>query len=248
MEITAVVQSRVGSTRLPGKMMYPLAGEHVVKRVLERVELASEIDETVLAIPNTPPNDVIESRSAETGTTVYRGDEEDVLSRTLDAAAHVNSDVIVRIAGDCPLVPPSVIDACVSKLRVTGVEYVSNKIQRTFPLGFDVEVFTYDSFERVDERATAKGDREHVTTYYRNNPEEFSLATLTADEVVADDRYQNRTEIELVLDKPVDYELLHELYPSLSSPTAGIKEIIDTVDNGDLLTLNSSVRRTEDEQ
>jgi spore coat polysaccharide biosynthesis protein SpsF len=160
----------------------------------------------------------------------------------LGAASNANADIIVRISGDCPLISPDVIDQVVSKILETDADYVSNTINRSYPRGMDVEVFTMDSFKDVDEQATKSYEREHVTPYYYENNEEFEIEHIESSELFTKNKYIDRTDIRLTLDEADDYELLKETFRQFGNydvPT--LRTVIDYIDREGLSDLNSEV-------
>ena len=212
MKVVAIVQARMGSTRLPGKMMLPLGGKSAITHVLQRTDRATLVDETILATTSKERDELLQNRARELGIETYQGDEEDVLGRVLNASKVADADVIVRIAGDCPLVSPNIIDLAVDTLLETNSDYVSNKIDRTFPLGLDVEVFTRNSFLMVDQATDAANEREHVTVYYLEHQDRFSTENISSNQFFDQDNYKNRTDIELTLDESDDYVFLDEIF------------------------------------
>lgn len=208
----AVIQARTGSTRLPGKVMFPLSGEPVLAHVVRRVATAETVDEVVVAT-STQQNDDIVARYAERfGATAFRGSEEDVLGRVHGAAADCDADLVVRITADCPLIDPDTIDHLVERVTRTNAQYVSNVRDRTFPRGLDTEVFTMASFDTVTAESTTDAQREHVTPFYRAHPERFDLADVTSDAVFEQSWMRERTDLRLTLDEADDYELLRTVY------------------------------------
>ena len=167
MTVAAIVQARMGSTRLPGKVMRPLAGRPLIEVLLDRLARAVKVDEIVLATTMDRRDDVLADYVARLGYRVVRGPEDDVLERFRLAAESVAADVLVRITGDCPLVDPALVDATVDCLRATGAAYVTNFEPRHFPDGLDVEAMTRDALLRAAAEATDRFDREHVTPWLR---------------------------------------------------------------------------------
>lgn len=244
MKVVAVIQARMGSTRLPGKVMLPLAGEHVINHVISRVATASNVDETVVATSTGKQDDIIERYASRGGATVFRGSESDVLARMFSAAHEADADIVVRITADCPLVAPEVIDATVKRLQQKGIEYVSTDIELTFPRGIGAESFTFESFEIVEEMTGEPYEREHVTTAYLEQPERFSTENIASDDVYNADRYRDRTDLRLTLDEADDYELIRRLYNELEwSETLSVRNAIDYIDNNDLAEINNHVHQ-----
>lgn len=172
MKRVAIVQARTGSTRLPGKILMDLEGQPVLARVLERIRAARLIDDVVVATTHQPQDDAVVALARKLDTRVFRGSEDDVLSRYVGAARVSGADLVVRITSDCPLVDPEVLDTVVAALQAGdsggAVDYASNVIERTYPRGLDVEAFYLDVLERMDRLARSMPAREHVTYFLLN--------------------------------------------------------------------------------
>jgi len=239
-----IIQARMGSTRLPGKMMLPLDNAHVIEHDVHRALQAEKLDEVVVATTNKKQDDILARYARRAGSTVFRGSEDDVLRRVYQAATKYDADNIVRITGDCPLLAPACIDTVVETLQQTNADYVSNIIGRTFPRGLDVEAFTLESFSRVADEATESHHREHVTPYYREQDNRFTTQNITSKEVFEDDRLYDRTDLRLTLDEADDYELLRRIYSDISfEDTLSIADAIAFVDEYDLADLNQSIEQ-----
>lgn len=234
----------MGSTRLPGKVLLGLDCEHVLTHVVRRVLAGETIDTVVVATSTEMADDVIKQFGDEYGVPVHRGSETNVQKRMFKAATERNADIVVRITADCPLIDPEIIDTVVSRVLDESAEYVSNIAQRTFPRGLDVEAFSYESFERVVSAATTQSEREHVTPYYRENPDEFALENVTSEEVFDDEQYIDRTDLRLTIDEAADYLFLRRIYHAIEyEDIIPIREAIDYVDAEGLDKLNEGVRQ-----
>ena len=242
---TTIIQSRMGSTRLPGKVLLPLADKFVLEHVVSRVSRATKVDTVVVATSSEQQDDIIAKLAPGFGAEVYRGSESDVLGRMFKAATKHESETVVRITADCPLLDPSVIDASVETLQRTGADYTSNIQHRTFPRGLDVEAFGFESFERVHNEATKPHHREHVTPYYHENTDEFELVDVTSDDVYSDDHLRNRTDLRLTLDEAADYELLRRLYDEIPHKETSTKRVIEYIDENDLEQINAHTEQKE---
>jgi spore coat polysaccharide biosynthesis protein SpsF len=243
-DVTAIIQARMGSSRLPGKVLLGLDCEHVLTHVVRRVRAAETIDTVVIATSTETADDAIEQFGNEYGVPVHRGSETHVQQRMFDAATVHGADTVVRITGDCPLIDPGTIDTVVPRVHNENAEYASNTIRRTFPRGLDVESFSYESFKRVVTAATTQSEREHVTPYYRENPDEFDVVNVSSDEVFEDEQNLDRTDLRLTLDEAADYRLLRRIYNELEyTDIIPIREAIEYVDSEGLAELNESVRQ-----
>src|SRR5262245_66416880 len=144
MKVVAIVQARMGSTRLPGKVMKPVGGVPMIELLLSRLGRAQEVDEIVLATSEDPRDEPLARHVASLGIRGFRGSENDVLDRYYRAAMEADADAVVRITGDCPLVDPKLVDEIVRAFKAAAVDYTSNTMPPTFPNGLDVEVFRMD--------------------------------------------------------------------------------------------------------
>ncbi|MDJ1431982.1 glycosyltransferase family protein [Halostagnicola sp. A-GB9-2] len=244
MRAVTVIQARVGSTRLPGKVMYPLDGRPTLEHVVTRVSHADTVTNVVVATSTKPQDDVIKQYAPEFGADVIRGGESDVLSRFEQALEQYDPEIIVRVTADCPLISPRFIDASIRRIEKGDTEYVSAGFDRTFPRGLTCEAFTAESFERVCVESTDPHHREHVTPYYREHPEEFELYNLESNEVFDEPWLQGRTDIRLTLDKPADYQLLETLYREIEfDGILDIPDVINYSDEHDLATVNQHVNQ-----
>jgi spore coat polysaccharide biosynthesis protein SpsF len=238
----AIIQGRMGSTRLPGKIMFPLRTDPVLIHDIQRVNTAELVDDTVVATSNKTADDIVARYSRRGGADVFRGSESDVLDRMFKAAKRVDADVVVRITSDCPLISPETIDTVTDQLIKTNADYSANILDRTFPRGLDVEAFTFESFKQVHGEATDPAHREHVTPYYREHPEQFELVNVTSDQVFDKSWMQDRTDLRLTLDEADDYEVLRKIYENVPyEGTLDIRDAVRYVDEHDLMALNADV-------
>ena len=202
--VLAVVQARVSSTRLPGKVLLDLGGARVLELVLQRLGEARELQGIVLATSSDRSDDPVAKLGADRGVPVVRGPLEDVLERYRLAATEHRCDAVVRITADCPLVDPDVVDLVVRRWREGSEDYVANVIEpRTFPKGLDVEVVSPAALVTAAEEAHDSYDREHVTPYVRSRPERFRQARVAHEPPYGD--------VRLTLDTAEDLAALRDL-------------------------------------
>jgi spore coat polysaccharide biosynthesis protein SpsF len=200
MTTVAIIQARMGSTRLPGKVLTDLAGEPALVHVVERTRRATTLDAVVVATTAQPADESIVQLCTERGYPCVRGSEDDVLDRYYRAAQQYHADVVVRITADCPLIEPAIIDHVVQTFRRHRCDYVSNSLPpRTYPRGLDVEVFRFAALARAWHEDTNPTWREHVTPYIRRNPERFSLHAVAHDGDYSAMRWTVDTEEDLAL-------------------------------------------------
>ena len=203
MSTVAIIQARMTSTRLPGKVLLILGGKRVIDHVYARVNLSAEVDRVVIAITDRAEDDVLFDYCSDNDYDVFRGSESDVLGRYYECACEYKAATVVRITADCPLIDPILIDEMV-KLRKTGrYDYASNTIEPTFPDGLDAEVFSFNILEEAFLNATSKYEREHVTPYIKK---QLSYNTINIQNEI------NFSHLRWTLDEPLDYRFLQSLF------------------------------------
>ena len=179
--VVAIIQARMGSTRLPGKSLAVVAGRPLLATMLERVGTARALDDVWVATTDDPRDDPIVELAAAAGAGVFRGSEHDVLSRYAGAAVAAQADVVVRLTSDCPLLDPAVIDRVVGELDDHDLATNAPPAGRTYPDGMDVEALTRAALDRADREATATPDREHVTRFLHQGGFDVRVVGLERD-------------------------------------------------------------------
>ncbi len=206
--VVVIVQARMGSTRLPGKVLMDLGGRPMLERQIQRLRRARTPDAIVIATSTGSGDDPIVDLVNALGVPTYRGPENDVLARYAGAAASHRADVVVRVTGDCPLIDPGVLDRCVRHLLDDPeLDYVSNALPRTFPRGLDVEVLTREALDTAHREATEAADREHVTRYVWRRPRHFRTAGVTDDD--------DHSHLRWTVDSLEDLEVVRAIYAAL---------------------------------
>jgi spore coat polysaccharide biosynthesis protein SpsF len=181
--VVAIIQARIGSTRLPGKVLEALAGQPMLMHVVERARQAKTLDSVVVATTKLPADNAIVRLCEKRRWPYFRGSEEDVLDRYYRAALSFNADVVVRITSDCPLIEPEIIDKTVNILLagLPELQYASNCLTRTYPRGLDVEAICFKALEKAWQEDSNPAWREHVTMYILRHPEKFKTRDITND-------------------------------------------------------------------
>ncbi len=201
MNIVAIVQARIGSTRFPGKVMRSVCGITLIELLLKRLSQSRRIDRIILATTLEPRDDVLARHVEALGYDIFRGSEADVLDRYYCAAQRFKADVVVRVTGDCPLIDATLVDAVIDRLVTSGADYASNIDPPTYPDGLDVEAFTITALETAWREANSS-QREHVTTLLRESPR-FHRVSVTG---VADHSHERWT-----VDEPDDFEVVSRI-------------------------------------
>jgi spore coat polysaccharide biosynthesis protein SpsF len=182
MKLVAIVQARMGSSRLPGKALKDIHGRTMLARVVRRAGRSSLIDKLVVATTEKKADDAIVSECESLGVSVFRGSEDDVLARYYQAARGFSADCIVRITSDCPLIDPEIIDRVAQAFLDNNPDYASNTLESTYPRGLDVEVFTFGALEKAWLEASEDFQHVHVTPYIYLHPEQFKMLSVKGDE------------------------------------------------------------------
>lgn len=238
--IVAIIQARMGSTRLPGKALLKLEGKTVLEHVIERVKKSSLIQEVVVATTIVKEDLKIVSLCSAKGIRVYCGSENDVLDRYYQAARLLETDHIVRITADCPLIDPKIIDRVVQLHLSKKSDYTSNTIRETFPDGEDVEVFTFGALKEAWNNAKLCSEREHVTPYIRNRSDLFKLVNL--------DCIRNLSQKRWTLDEERDYKFIKLIYKNLyrKNRAFGMEEILKFLkQHPEYENINKEIKRNE---
>jgi spore coat polysaccharide biosynthesis protein SpsF len=219
--VIGVVQARMSSTRLPGKVLTKLGEGTVLELLLRRLQAARELDEVVIATSDNGTDDPIVKAAGELGVSVFRGPLSDVLERFRLAAAATGADAVVRITADCPLLDPAVVDGVVARWRETRADYAANTLcPRSYPDGMDVEVISATALASVAARAADPADREHVTSYVRERPEEFAAVGLWLT--------PSHGSARITLDTPEDLKVLRGLVAAVG-PDAPLGCILEAL-------------------
>jgi spore coat polysaccharide biosynthesis protein SpsF len=173
MKVVAIIQARMGSSRLPGKVLTDICGETMLARVVDRVRRSKLINEVMVATTDQAADDAIVAECKKFSVPVSRGDQDDVLSRYFRAAQLSKAEIVVRITSDCPLIDPEVVDKTIAAFLEKRPDYASNCLQRTYPRGLDTEVISFTALSRAWQIAHKSYEREHVTPYIIEHPEDF---------------------------------------------------------------------------
>ena len=238
MKTVAIIQARMSSTRLPGKVLLDVDGKTMLERVYERVELSRHVNQIVVAMPDRLTDQPIWKLCRKKGWACSFGNENDVLSRFYNAATHYQADKIVRITADCPLVEPSLIDRVIATSNANAnLDYVSNLYPvRTYPRGLDVELITMKTLQKVYETATSDRHREHVTLMVYEKSNQFQISGVS--------HKTNYSNLRWTVDTYEDLQLANEIYNHFDRRKFSWLDIVDAYrTNPNWLEINKQVQQ-----
>lgn len=238
MKIIAIIQARMSSTRLPGKVLMPLAGKPVLWHVVRRIRACQTITKVVVATSTDTTDDAIEAWCQSTDVSCFRGSLSDVLDRYYQAGLVHAADVVVRITADCPAVDPTIVDEVVRGFLAGGYEYYG--LAGEFPDGLDCTVFAFSALARAWREALLASEREHVGPYIEKHPEIFKSGSLK--------KFSGLSHYRWTLDEPRDYEFLQRVFSRLYQQDQIFlaSEVLALLENApELMKLNNDIVRNE---
>jgi spore coat polysaccharide biosynthesis protein SpsF len=239
LKVVAIIQARMGSTRLPGKSLMLLGGKPVIEHVLIRAKQIKGVDEVVLATTTDTADDALANWAKKNNFKCFRGSASDVLDRYYNAAKDFKADVILRITGDCPLLDPEVSGQVLEAFMEGGVDYVTNTKPPTYPDGMDTEAASFASLERAFKDAKLSSEREHVTPYIWKNKELFKIKNVTGDEDLSN--------LRLTIDEASDAKLIELVIAECKKRGKSNLETILNIlrENPEWLKINGQIMRDE---
>lgn len=238
MKIVALVQARMGSTRLPNKVMMPIGGIPMIELLLSRLSKANELDQIIVATSVDEKNQPLVEHVQKLGYACEQGSENDVLDRFVQAARTHQADVVVRITGDCPLVDSALVNEVVRAFKATDVDYFSNISPPTYPDGLDIEVFTFKALEKASRETQKQFDREHVTPYLRE-PGRFRTASMQHD--------QDLSALRWTVDEQADFAVIEKVFQHFYPRTDfSWREVLDLqLNHPEIFNINQYLVRNE---
>ena len=240
MNVVIIIQARMGSTRLPGKILKKVMGRPLLEYLLERLKRVRKASEICVATTTKPQEQPILDICFRMSVKTFRGSEDDVLERYFLAAQYLKAEAIVRVTSDCPLIDPVEIDKLIGYYLESSnkYDYMTSCLQRSYPMGMDAELFSFEALKKAHEEAKSQPEREHVTPYIYWNPDLFRLGNVAYEEDQKDHRW--------TVDTPEDFELISKIIESLypSKPEFSIKDILNLFQkNPEWKKINSHVRQ-----
>jgi spore coat polysaccharide biosynthesis protein SpsF (cytidylyltransferase family) len=236
----AILQARISSTRLPGKVLLPILGEPMLFRQIERVNRCARFDKLIVATSSDLTDDPLAFECTNHQVECFRWSLDDVLDRFVQAAKRYQPETVVRLTGDCPLADPELIDKVIEYFWEGDFDYVSNCDPPTFPDGLDVEVIKFSCLETAHREAVLPSHREHVTPFIRSHPERFRLGNYACD--------TNRSQLRWTVDESEDLEFVRSIYEMLypAKPDFRTDDILNALEkHRNLQTINSKFERNE---
>tara|TARA_B100002003_G_scaffold217020_1_gene216970 strand:- start:846 stop:1601 length:756 start_codon:yes stop_codon:yes gene_type:complete len=221
--IVAILQARMSSTRLPGKVLKTILGRPMLELQIERIQRCKTLDQIVVATSTEPEDSALVTLCQNMGVAYYTGSLTNVLDRFYQAAKRYRADHIVRLTGDCPLIDPVIIDGLVNFYLDQGCDYASNSRPPTLPDGLDGEVFSFHVLESAWKKADDPFHFEHVIPYILSHPEHFTLANY--------EYKTNYSALRWTVDHPEDFDLVKSIYETLynNKPEFGLEDVIDLI-------------------
>jgi spore coat polysaccharide biosynthesis protein SpsF len=240
--ISVIIQARMSSTRLPEKIMLEVCGKTLLEHMILRIKKSRKIDKILVATTINKKDDVIEKFCKEKQIQCFRGPEDDVLSRYKLANDYLNSDIIVRICSDCPLLDSNIIDDVINTFEKGNYDYVNNLVPlpRTYPDGLLVEVFSSKVLNEAYVEAKKPSDREHVTFFMSNQPKRYNIYRLDCEEDLSKYRFN--------LDYPEDFTVIKAIYESLylDKPNFVMSDVITWLNNHpEIMKINSHIESNQ---
>jgi spore coat polysaccharide biosynthesis protein SpsF len=236
-----VTQARMGSTRLPGKVLLEVNKTPLLKIHLDRLNKSKNVDKIIVATTDNSVDDLIEKLSTEWGYEVFRGSENDVLDRFYNAVKNLNPEWVVRVTSDCPLIDPLLVDKVIEVTQANSMDYGSNVIDETFPDGQDVEVCKFTALEMAWREAKRDSEREHVTPYIRNNSDLNGGNIYKAISIKNDIDF---SKIRITVDEERDFVLINKIIDELG-PNKSWQEYVNYILACNLTNINGNIIRNE---
>lgn len=229
MKVVCLVQARVGSTRLPGKILKEICGKTILHHEIDRLKKCKEIDEIVIATTDKEDDDKIVNEAKKLSVKYFRGSENDVLSRFYYAAKENNADIIVRVTSDCPCIDFEILDKMLiyfkDKYKEKQIDYLSNTINRTYPRGYDIEIFTFSALEKSYINAKKEYEREHVTPYIYDKTNNFLKLSF--------ENKEDYSEYRVTLDTIEDFIVIKNIFENLyyKNPYFKLNDVVQYLNN-----------------
>lgn len=238
-KIICIIQARMSSTRLPGKVLKKISGKPMLWYILNSLQYSKTLDHIVVATTKKRVDDQIVELCNKMNISVFRGNEKNVLNRFCEAGKKYNATHVVRICADCPFIDPNIVDKVVRKSTMTNVDYVSNTLPKTYPMGYEVEVIKFPTLLKSEKMTNDVGDREHVTLFIMRNPKLFSHYN-----VKAPDSFK-KPKIRVCVDTKDDFLVIEKIFSLVKKQKnfISIRNVIGIFNkNPEIKKINSHVK------
>jgi spore coat polysaccharide biosynthesis protein SpsF len=236
----AIVEARMGSSRLPGKSFMNLLGEPLIKRVIDRITCSKKLNKIVLATTKHKRDDILEEYCLKEGIECFRGSENNVLERVVMAAKFYSIINIVELHGDNPFLDGSIIDEAIIKYENLKCDYISNTIEKSYPMGLRVQVFSTEALDNIYNTVNDPAVEEHVSNYFYENPDKYKIINMKAPLDI------NRPDIRLTVDTKEDFEFVKKIYKILIRknlyPQFSIKKMIQIIEENNIPFVNKDIQ------
>lgn len=240
-KVVATIEARMTSSRLPGKVLMKSCGKTILQHLIERVRRSTKLDDIIVATTINGDDDPIVELCKRMSCMYYRGSEEDVLERVLLAAKSVNADVIVELTGDCPFIDWRHVDKLIDIYLSGKYDYVANNIERSYPMGFDIRIFSTQMIDSLNQKSDNPLDHEHVSIFFPSHPDKYRCCNLFAE------ASENRADIEVTLDEMGDFKLIDAVFNGLYTVDEDFtcNDVIHFIDNHrEIMDYIKDVKRT----
>ena len=234
-KISATIEARMSSKRLPGKVLLPLMGKPILLFIIDRLRLSSKIDEIIVATTTKNEDKVIQKYCEKWGVNCYAGSSENIISRLIGATSQIKTDVILQITGDNPFVDPKLIDLAIEIYNKNDFDYVCNHLPRTLPLGLEIKIFSRKTLLEVKKMAKNKVDKQHGSSFIYKNPEKFSIFNIYYND-------SSQKDLRLTIDQPEDYETVINILSKVKT-NFFIDDILKIVKNNPEVITNSMIKQ-----
>ena len=236
--IGCIIQARMGSSRLPGKaLMKSDSGKPLLYYVINQLRYCSKVKNLVIATTTNQEDDEIEKFANNNSVNVFRGKEKDVLDRYFQCAKKYSFSTIVRITADCPLIDPQIVDKVIEQFFSENYDFATNTLTRTFPIGTDVEVFSFSALNKAWENAQLPSEREHVTPYLRNKEN---------SKIINVENTKNISNLRLTVDRIEDFELIKQILNNISINPIHLEDVLELFSRKpELIEINKHINHNE---
>lgn len=242
MKVVVITQARLGSSRLPKKILLQIKGKSLLQIHIDRIKEAKQVDDIYIATTTNEQDNVIVEIAKELNVNYFQGSENDVLDRFYQTIKNVKPDLVVRLTSDCPLIDPKLLDEVILAAKDKGLDYYANIMEERFPDGQDIEIFTFKALEKAWKEAELKSDREHVTSYIRNNSS-YKNGTLFSSG--GHNLEEDFNHVRLTVDEPNDFEVIKNIIIALGFDKDWRTYANYYLNNKNVNTLNQGIIRNE---